>query len=446
MKTNPVQECFLFSVFLLFISCNSIPDAVNYKNVALDQSQVGKNYKVDSVTVFNLEKDYRVDFYGIRVCTTDVKGTVKLTSDSLYCRITCLGDTVLETPDSTYGLAEFRTTDVMNWDSLYSRIKVQKEIIGEILADFLDPGTVAIIDSAQKFSLLPSSVKKSVLNSLNAILSTFDFYHTYKEKIENDVFFMPVLEKMYADVRDLVELNIFTDTLGTVKKNLTPFEKEKVKWFNWRLLARYIDNDANAADFGKLFTKFSVAGRLFALLFEEGSSPDELSDDIIRFISERNTGLYQVAYSDESGLYISKDNKILDYIFMCDMDWGVPYFLWQPRVSFIDAEYMSALINPGRATVKYTGFSVAGDSTWNYDLQMYYPVIGAAKKGGEALRIMGTITSTFRFFKSSNYLLKKNQAYINGWDTFIHIRAFDSEGNSCDYKEYITLKSDDGTG
>lgn len=449
MKVPLLQQLLTFCL-LITIGCNTIPDSINQSGSWLIQHKVKKNYKVDSVFVFNRAKGYVVDFYGIHTCTLTVKDSVFSETDSIYRRITCLGDTILVMPDSTYGGVEFQKADVISWDSLFSRVKTEIDVIGKIIAEYLNPDDLTAIQSCQSFKDLTDSHKTSMITTLNEIVKIDDLYSRYRIDIDIDIFFLGVIDNLHKDVNRMVERNIFLDTIGTVNPNLTFFQQEELKWFNWRIFTQYLDNDIIAVDYGKQFKKYPSAGRIYTMLFQQGPSQNKLSEnEIIRFIVVRSTGMYQIAYQDEYGLQIPSDKKISNYPYMCDTSWTPSPFLWWPEVPFIPGKNISSLLDPGKATLKYTSFFTDDvDSLWYYDMKFYYPLFGTQLQNGKPAHIAGIVDITFSFYKSTIYMdtsLVKDQGYFTDWNTEIEIQAIDVDEDLYKYKEKYIMKSNDGT-
>ena len=144
MKKRYIQLLFSFAAlaFCFFAGCNSLPDNSVKATITFSQKQVEKTFKVDSLFLFNKERGYVVDFYGIHtssLCSLSGDGYVVVASqeDSIFKRITCVGDTILKINDSSYGLAQFRKEDVIGWDSLFSYTKDTSNLIGTFIAESL---------------------------------------------------------------------------------------------------------------------------------------------------------------------------------------------------------------------------------------------------------------------------------------------------------------------
>ncbi len=453
MKKNFLYFLLLLSAFIIpLIGCNTISDSVSKNNSSLIQNQVEKNYKIDTVFFLTGSRGHTVDFEGTLTSTLTENGSITSDTVPIYRRITCLGDTVLDLTDSIYGLMEFRMGDVTQWDSLFSKIKYRNGLVGVIIAEYLNPYDLQIIDStdSSQFLLLSDSTKKSVITTLNNIVNIDDLYFNYREEIEIDVYFIPVRDSLYADILRLVGENIFLDTAGRLQSNLSSFQQEKLKWFNWRIFVRYLDSRFNAVDNKKLFNYYSTAGQVFGFLFQQGSTPADFSkNEVIRFISKRSDGLYQIAYQDEYGFSAPKDKKITGFPYVCDMGWTVAPLLWLPKTPFIETNSTPSLLNQGKATLKYTSFIIdtfSGykDTTWYYDLKLLYPLTGTVMKNDEPVRIAGTLNTTFGFFKSSIKNRDMHRGYFTRWDTEIEILGIFKNESIIKYNETYALQSDEG--
>ncbi len=448
MKKDLFYFYLLLSVFIIpLIGCNTIPDGVKQNSSNLIQNQVEKNYKIDTIFIFNCTKGHSADFKGNRIIKLTENGHTTSQTDSMYARITCLGDTILELADSTYGLVEFQMADVMLWDSLFSKIKYRNGLIGVIVSEYLNPDDLQTIDStdSSQFSLLSVSTKKSVITALNDILNVNDLYFNYRVEIEDDVFYIPVMDSLYADILRLVGENVFLDTTGWVQSNLSFSRQEKLKWFNWRIFTKYLDNEANAVDNGKIFKKYSTVGRVYTFRIQSWSAQNEqLKSDAIRFISKRSDGLYQIAFEDASGFFTPDDNKITGFPFTCDIGWTVTPFSWFTTAPFLPTQPVTSLSVTGKATMKYSSFLIDSDTTWHYDLRLMYPISGTIMQNDEPLRIAGTYNTAFGFYKISSMYLDPHQGYFTRWDGDMEILATSVDGNIIKYRESYFLHSDDG--
>lgn len=451
MKKRYIQLLFSFTVPALcfFTGCNSLPDNSVKPTITFNQKQVEKTFKVDSLFIFNKERGYVVDFSGIHtssLCSLSAEGYVVVDSqkDSIYRRITCVGDTILRINDSSYGLAQFRKDDVIGWDSLFSYTKDTSNLIGTFIAESLNATELSVIQSSQSLSQLTDVQKTSVINALNKIINNERFYAKYKAELELDIFFNNYLSSMYIEVRELVARSIFVDTLGTVKSSLSVYEKETVKWFNRRLFTYYLDNEAMALDHGKLFNRYSSAGRVYTMLFQQGPTVQSLSEDeTIRFFIVRNSGMDQLAFQDKDGFQMASDNKLFDKPFMCDTSWTVSPLYRKPLILDSISNNVSSLFLPGKAVMRFTDFAVDFDSTWSYEMKIFYPLAGTGVINGKPVRIAGTINMALGFYKTSIYDTPIDQGYFADWNTEIGIHAVGVDNSLFVYKEKFALISDD---
>lgn len=212
---------------------------------------------------------------------------------------------------------------------------------------------------------------------------------------------------------------------------------------------RYMDYEGIAVDYGKIFMRYPSVGRVYAMLFQQGFSRNNLREkEVLRFISLKRTGVSQIAYKDQYGLNTPEKTNISSYPFMCDTTWTTTQLFWWPDVPFINGKDISSLLLPGKAVLNFTGYSkdtINSDSTWFYDLKLYYLLSGELLKNGKTNRIVGTITVTASFCKTfGDERFSMYQGYFLGWNTEIDIQATDIAGNIYRYREQRNLISDDG--
>ncbi len=432
--------------------CNRIPNNVTPNDAVLNQNLVQKSFKVDSLFIFNTKKGYTVDFSGIRICTTIINNVPTTTMDSLYSRITCLGDTLITLNDSLYGVAEFRKADAESWDSLFAKARDTNNLIGKMIAENMDPNDLAIIKSCQSFTQLADSNKTSVINTLNNIISTDETYSRYVNAMKNEIFFNKIIAALDEDVAYMIGRSIFLDTIGTVREGISPYEKEILKWFNWRTIVEYLDNESNAVDRGKLFKRYPSAGRLYYMSFQQGLTNDfTAANEIIRFIMISSTSMSQIAYQDKSGLQIISDIKISDYPFMCDTGWTATPLLLSTHIPFLSSNDFASSFRTGKTAMRFNDYVdpyidvTFNDSVWYYSLDTYYPLANKTMVNGNPARLAGVVTSSLGYFKSSNLEMNKFQGYFTNWNMEIVLEIKLIDEKIYKYREICLLNSKDGT-
>ena len=454
---KPLFNAILISIIIMGDSCNKIPADSSQGDPILIQYQNKKSFKVDSIMIFNEMVNYTVDFCGIRICTLEVNSLIDTTftcQDSIYSRITNLNDTIITVNGSDKGRAKFKCEDIIpkaGWKTLHKFMKGMpyQNLMAKII---LDQVTAEERDSILAHDTLPGLTDAdtaAIVRALNEIIDSLNFYQKNKEDIENEIFIIYMIDSLHKEVERLVAQSIFLDTTGTVNPNLQDFQKEAIRWFNWRIFVRYMDSEDIAVDYGKIFRRYPSVGRVYALLFQQGHSRNNLSErEVLRFISLHRTGISQISYKDPYGLNIPKKPNISSYPYMCDTTWTTTQFFWWPDVPFIEGKDMSSLLFPGKAVLNFTDFavdSITGDSTWFYDLKFYYTLAGEAIKNGKPNRIVGSITVVASFYKVFGFgVPSRYQGYFIGWNTEIDIQATCVDGNIYRYRETRQMSSDDG--
>ncbi len=449
-------KSFLPAIPLLLIimgeSCNNIPNNTSQADPQFIQFTV-KSYKVDSIVIFNEYVNSVINFHGTRSYTLEVNGKVESAgdNDSVYSRITNLNDTVLDINGSLNGAAEFKKEDILGWKTLQKYMKTMPylNLTAEVILNQLSEEEIKfIVDTSDTIAGLPDNYKTRIIVALNELLDSLDFYRNHKAEIENEVFILYLIDSLHKDVDRLVEKGIMLDTLGTVNPNLNYYEQETLKWFNWKVFVRYCDHEAIAVDYGKVFKRYPSVGRVYAILFQQGSSRNNLNEqEILRFISLKGTGISQLAYKDQCGYIIPKKSTIYSYPFMCDTIWTTTQFFWWPDVPFINKNDFASLLYPGKAVLNYAGFSTDTntiDSIWSYDLKIYYPLSGELVYNGKPNRIVGSIATTIRFYKVVGFQdICKYQGFFTEWNTETVIQSMDADGNISRYREKCSLKAKD---
>ena len=447
----------IFSIIIMGESCNNIPNDSSQADPIFIQYQSIPSFKVDSIMIFNEMVNHVVDFYGTRHCTLVVNNLIDTSftcQDSIYSRITNLYDTIITVNGSEKGKAKFKSEDIIpkaGWKTLHKFMKSipYQNLMAKIILDQLTEKERDSILACDTLPGLSDADTAAIIRALNEIIDSLNFYQKHKADIENEIFIIFLIDSLHKEAERLVAKSIFLDTTGTVNPNLQDFQKEAIRWFNWRIFVRYMDYEGIAVDYGKIFMRYPSVGRVYAMLFQQGRSQNNLREkEVLRFISLKRTGVSQIAYKDQYGLNTPEKTNISSYPFMCDTTWTTTQLFWWPDVPFIDGKDMSSLLFPGKAVLNFTDFSVdsiTGDSTWFYDLKLYYPLAGELLKDGKLTRIVGSITVVASFYKFFGFSVpSKYQGYFKEWNTEIDIQATDITGNIYRYREQRNLISDDG--
>jgi hypothetical protein len=421
-------------------------------DVKFTQPVQKKTFKIDSILIFNERQDHIVNFEGTRIRTLEDGNSITTDTSPVYSRITNLHDTILEVNGSVNGKAEFKKEDVIGWKTLLKYMKgiPYTNFTAQIILNQLSEEEQKAIKACDTLTALPDTNKSTIVNTLNELLDSLDLYQKYKAEIEGEIYILYYIDSLNIEVERLVRKSIFLDTSGVVNPNLNDFQKEDIRWLNWIILVRYIDNEDNAVDRGKIFRRYPSAGRVYSMLFQQGSSQSTIHEkEILRFIMINATGSSQLAYLDKNGFNIPSKTNISSYPYMCDTTWTTTQLFWWPDVPFIDSKDMPSLLLPGTAVLKYTGFledTVTIDSIWSYDLKLYYPLGGELLQNGKLTRIIGTIMTTASFQKVQGIgEFFEFEGTFTSWNTEIDIQAIDDNGNISRYKEKCFLNSKDDT-
>lgn len=425
--------------------CNTISDNIVQTNSTFIPAIKGKFFRVDTLIIFNKREGNVVDFYGTRTCTVTVNGAVDPEAtgeDSIFIRITNLGETILVIGDSTYGRAKFQKEDVINWNKLVSYIKDTSRFTGEMIVQYLSSEELESIKVFDTSTQLSDSYKTSIITALNKIIDICDFYHIYKTRIDSELSFHPrILDSLYEDVNLMIKKSIMLSTDGAVKSNLTVNEREAIKWFNWAIFTQYLDHQLLVMGSIKVFHKYSSAGIVYCMLFQQGPSQNKLNEnEILRYLEIKNSGMYQLAYKDQYGIFQVSDTKIADYIFTTSTYWTVTPLFWEPNIPFIPDKEIPNLVLPGSATIELTDYSWFLDTMW-YDIKLYYPLNGSILQNGKPLRVAGTIVLTIGFYK---FNFGGDHGTFTHWNSEINIQATSANGDIFKYIEKRFMKSDNG--
>ena len=93
--------------------------------------------------------------------------------------------------------------------------------------------------------------------------------------------------------------------------------------------------------------------------------------------------------------------------------------------------------------MRYTDFAVDFDTTWSYEMMLFYPLAGTGVINGKPIRITGTINMPLGFYKISMFDSPIDQSYFTDWNTEIGIHAVGVDNSLFVYKEKYALISDD---
>ena len=449
-----IKNFFSFCFISLIIGngCNTISDNSMQPEVKFTQPAQKKTFKVDSILIFNEKENHVVNFEGTRIRTLEEENSITTDTTPVYSRITNINDTILTVNGKVYGKAEFKKEDVNGWKTLLKYIKgiPYTNFTAQIIFNQLSADEQIEIMARDTLTELPDTNKSTIVNALNELLDSLNLYQKHKDEIENEIFILYYIDSLNKEVERLVEKSIFLDPSGVVNPDLNDFQKEDIRWLNWTILVRYIDNEDNAVDFGKVFKRYPSAGRVYSMLFQQGSSQNTIhEEEILRFIQINAKGSSQLAYLDKNGFTIPSKTNISSYPYMCDTSWTSTQLFWWPDVPFIAGKDIPSLLLPGTALLKYRGFSTDTaniDSIWSYDLNLYYPLGGELLMTGDPTRIIGTIMVTAGFQKVKGIgEFFEFEGTFTSWNTEIDIQAIDDKGNISKYKEKCFLNRNNDT-
>lgn len=433
-------------------SCNNIPNNISQADPQFIQS-TKKSYKVDSIVIFNEYLNSIIDFQGTRSCTLEVNGKIvsAINNDSVYSRITNVNDTVLEINGSPIGAAEFKKEDIIGWKTFHKYLKgiPSSYFTAQIILNQLsDEERNFIVDSTDTTAGLPEKYKTLIVETLNKLLDSLELYRNHKTEIEDEIFIIYLKDSLHKQVDRMIESGIMLDTLGSVQPELNNYQKETIRWFNWEIFVRHIDNSDNASIYGKIFLRYPSGGRVYSMLFQQGSSQNTLNQkEILRFLSLKGIGISQLAYKDKCGYIIPINTTLYSYPFMCDTVWTATQFFWWPDIPFVKENDLVSLLLPGKGVLNFADFSAdtntnTVDSTWTYDLRLYYPLSGELVYDGKPNRMVGSISTIIRFYKVFGLVgPPKYQGFFKEWNTETVLQSNDVEGNISKYKEKCYLKA-----
>jgi hypothetical protein len=426
---------------LLFVlsenGCNTISDSSVQTNSTFIPVEEINIIRDDTLFLFNPQEGYVVNFQGARSCTVLVNGeiTSAIDNDSVYSRFITHKKGNLTINDSTYGRMEFTEQEINDWHLLLNEIKDSTDFIGTVLKESMDSVEFYTIKSYANAGELTPSNKVSIVNAFSQFVNNTNFYYDNKIAVDTNLIFSFMRDSFYNDVAHMVERVLFLDTNGTVKSNLTLFEEEEIKWFNWRIFALYFDPDPENT-FKTKFHKYPACGRLFAMSFQQAYEKNKLPEnEIVRYFEFTNEGMFQVVLKDNSGLHVPLETKINNYFFITSAYWKVTPLYGLSEIPFISGE--NVVYKPGNATIKYSGTSAFKDTTW-FELKLYYTINKTVMQKGNPLDVKGTIVISAGLFK---YKLGRNQGHFTSWDSDIYVYATNIERDVViEYREKSLLK------
>jgi len=416
----------------------------------LIQNSQSKTFKIDSVLIFNETEGHVVDFAGTRIWTREAGGIITSDSSPFYSRISNINDTVLTVNGTEYGKAEFKKEDVAGWKTL---LKYMKGIpftnaIAQLILNQLSNEEKEAIAACDTLTELPDTTKATILRTLNGLLDSLGLYQRHRTAIKNDLFILHYIDSLNKEVDRLVAKTAFLDTSGTVNPECSQSLREDIRWFNWTIFIRYLDNEDNAVDFGKIFKRYPSSGRVYSMLFQQGSSQSTLREqEILRFIMINASGTTQLAYKDKYGFNTPAKTSVSSFPFMCDTSWTATQLFWWPDIPFVDSKDIASLVLPGTAVLKYKGFvtdTVTIDSIWSYDLKLYYPLGGELLQNGKPVRIIGALTVSVGFQRTLEIgEFFEFEGNLTSWNMETEVQATDVNGIITKYREHCYLNVND---
>ena len=423
--------------------CNSVPEQMIINN-EFNPNLMNNVLKNDTFYLFNPVEGFQQNFSGMRTKTTITVGLDSTTeTEPLYYRVTTLKRSVPILNGKMHGSAGFKKADICNWDELLQRMKLGYNPLGRIVNYYLkaeDLESILSCSSAGDFSFSDSN---SIIEAFTTVINDVTFYQQYRDTIHAWVFDPNTLDTLINEVEQMVAKNIFIDMNGnTTASHLSPVQQEELKWFNWLLLTRYLDDH-----YKRVLTKYPATPRVFSMLFQQGTSRNQLrQNDVIRYLTISNDLMDQVAtiYNDT---LISFDDypytKVSGYTISTRSPWIVGPLFSPSDIPFIPASDLLKVYLPGNAIVYLVRYSANADTIF-YNVKCYYSLCGTVLQNKQYLDISGTITISADFFKLPQDKLLHDQGYFLSWDTEINIRKKNELGEITIYRETRTLKADNG--
>lgn len=419
--------------------CNSVPEQMIINN-EFNPNLMNNVLKKDTFYLFNPIEGFQQNFSGIRIKTNIKVGFDSTTeTEPIYYRVTTLKMSVPTFNGEMYGSAGFEKADICNWDELIQRMKLGYNPLGRIIKYYLkaeDLESILKCDSAKYFS---SSDSNSIIEAFSTIINDFTFYQQYRDTINAWIFDPNTLDTLNNEVKQMVAKNIFIDMNGNnITSHLGATQQEELKWFNWLLLTKYLDDK-----WRRVLTKYPATPRVFSILFQQGTSQNQLHQyETIRYLTISNKMMDQILniYNDT---LINFDNfpytKVSSYKISTRSPWIVGPLFNPSDIPFISASDLLEVYLPGDAIVYLVRYSNNADTIF-YNLKCYYSLCGTVQQNSQPLDIAGTITINADLFK----LVLNDQGYFLSWDTEINIRKKNKLGEITIYRENRTLKADNG--
>lgn len=423
--------------------CNSVPEQV-IKNNEFNPHLINNALINDTFYIFNPLEGFQQNFSGTRTKTTITAGSDTMTeTEPVYYRITTLEMSVPTFNGKIYGSASFQKADICNWDELLRRMKFEYHPIGRIVNYYLTEEDLASILSCASPQYFRSSDSNAIVEAFIAVINDVTFYQHYRDTILDWIFDPNTMDTLITEVEQMVAGNIFTDTNGTtIASNLSPTQQEELKWFNWWLLTKYLDDQ-----YGRVLTKYPATPRVFSILFQQGTSQNQLhQNEVIRYLTISNDIMDQVLTLYNDTLIAFDDypyTKVSGYSISTCSPWIVGPLFNPSDIPFISASDLLEVCLPGNAIIYLVRYSTGADTIF-YNFKCYYSLSGIVRQNTQPLDIAGTISISADLFKLPLETLLNDQGYLLSWDTEINIRKKNESGEITIYRETRTLKADNG--
>lgn len=415
---------YIFPLFLIFftsITCNNISDELIQTQSIFHPNENINTVKDDTLFLFNSQLGYIVDFKGTHSCTVRVNGEIisAIDNDSLYSRFITHNKGIISINDSLYGRMEFSEQEINDWQLLLNEIKDSTDFIGTVLKENIDSVEFYTIKAYTSAGELTQSNKTTIVNAFTQFVNTKTFYKNYKASVDSNLAFSFMRDSFYNDIAQMVEKGLFLDSNGTLNNNLLLSEEEEIKWFNWRIFAKYFDPDPENT-FKTKFQKYPACGRVFFMSFQQANAKEKLAEnDIMRYFEYTNKGLFQIGIVDGNTFYKTFDTKVNDLFFITSTTWKVTPLFRSSELPFLSGEMLSKFDTPGHATIKYMGESAFKDTTW-FQMNLFYSIKKTVIHDGNPLDLKGAIIISAGVFK---YKLGGNQGHFTNWNSDIYLRA-----------------------
>ncbi|MBN1129278.1 MAG: hypothetical protein JXA71_09845 [Chitinispirillaceae bacterium] len=433
-----------FLVHFTGTGCNSIPNNLVITDTLFNRFDENLIYRMENFHLFNTKAfGQAVAFCGVNLCSVRVNGTPDSPShDSIYARIACRKDTILQINDSMYGLPAFVESDITSWNMCGHHFSNHEStFLGKLFRASIDSSLFfairACLDTLRGLSVVPPpEYASTVVTALNTAVADVGFFKKHKEELLVAV----IAEKLNHRLDRLIAEGVFIDSSYTPKSPLTPYEKASIQWFNMDLFSLKHVDFMSGEEKSSMLGLFLSSQRIFRIDFSMGPDSNNLSaEGMTRFFSFNKSGASQIAFQEYTGGLKTIPNgfgekRFLPFPYMTGTSWSVtPLFMGE--LPLVPADKRSLLVRPGRA-FSYYDQNASSSNIARYSLTLYYPINGAYNENGLRYTCIGSIVITFKY--SRPMTVPYDPATITDWNTEVFVRRSDSDGTIHE-KKTVTL-------